>query len=110
MEKDEFGLQESQESERLARKRFELELKNTQRDKPIVYLEYSKLLSEEQIRLAKENSGKPVKIVTERREGLLRQAHINVYIGHVNPERMERDWEGATSKDGRPPIGGAQDD
>lgn len=28
----------------------------------------------------------------------------------VDPEKMERDWERATSKKGRPPIGGAQDD
>lgn len=28
----------------------------------------------------------------------------------VDPEKMESDWERATSKKGRPPIGGAQDD
>lgn len=28
----------------------------------------------------------------------------------VDPKKMERDWERATSKKGRPPIGGAQDD
>lgn len=28
----------------------------------------------------------------------------------VDPKKMERDWERATSRKGRPPIGGAQDD
>jgi len=30
--------------------------------------------------------------------------------GKINPEKMARNWERATSKKGRPPIGGAQDD
>ena len=30
--------------------------------------------------------------------------------GDVDPKKMERDWERATSEEGRPPIGGAKDD
>lgn len=30
--------------------------------------------------------------------------------GEIDPKKMARDWERATSKKGRPPIGGAQDD
>lgn len=31
-------------------------------------------------------------------------------IPKVDPKKMEEDWNRATSKKGRPPIGGAQDD
>ena len=30
--------------------------------------------------------------------------------GDVDPEKMGEDWDKATSKKGRPPIGGAKDD
>jgi hypothetical protein len=35
---------------------------------------------------------------------------VNKTPEEVDPEKMEEEWKNATSKEGRPPIGGAQDD
>lgn len=77
--------------------------------KPAVKEEYYKLLLDMQIESVNKSGGNPEIITIEEREKLLRQAQTNVSTGHVDPEKMERDWENATSKDGRPPIGGAQE-
>jgi hypothetical protein len=66
-------------------------------------------LIEEQVRLANENGGKPVKISIERREELLKQADTIVYVGRVDPKKIGEAWEKA-SRGGRGPIGGALDD
>ena len=73
-------------------------------------LEYYNILTDEQARRAKDNNGKPVVIGVEERESFLDKATRIALFGSADPQRMERDWEAATSKDGRPPIGGAQDD
>ena len=73
-------------------------------------LEYYKILTDEQTRRARENNGKPVAIDVEERESFLDKAARIALYGSADPQKMERDWEAATSKDGRPPIGGAQDD
>jgi len=70
--------------------------------------EYQNILTNEQIRRAKENKGKPVAISTAERELFLNRATKTVLYGKVDPQRMARDWE-AASRNGRPPIGGAQD-
>lgn len=74
-----------------------------------ISLEYHQLLFAEQKRLLKENNG-IVTVPIERREYLFRQAGTNITIGHVDQKRMEERWSNNTSPDGRPPIGGAQDD
>jgi hypothetical protein len=78
--------------------------------KPAVQEEYYRLLLDMQIESVKKSGGSPEIITVEQRKKLLDQAQTNVSMGHIDPEKMERDWENATSKDGRPPIGGAQDD
>jgi hypothetical protein len=74
-----------------------------------ISLEYHRLLFAEQKRLLKENNG-IVTIPVEKREEFFRQAGTNINIGRVDSEKMERDWERATSKNGRHPMGGAKDD
>lgn len=78
---------------------------------PDVKARYSGILVSEQIRLAKDNKGRPVKIPAEEREHLLNLAFGGHDADAIKMARkMERDWNAATSKDGRPPIGGAKDD
>jgi hypothetical protein len=78
---------------------------------PDVKARYSGILLSEQIRLAKENKGRPVKIPAEEREHLLTLVIRGYDVDTIKMARkMERDWNAATSKDGRPPIGGAKDD
>ncbi len=73
---------------------------------------YYTLLVKEQLEKAKENNGKPQGSVSlELRENLLRIAKITRDNEEArNLLKMDKAWEGARSKDGRPPIGGAQDD
>ena len=83
------------EAKDLARKDFQLELDRANLE---VRDEYSKLLIEERARLAKEkeNDGKLVEVPVERREELFRQADVNVHVGHVDSEKMEKGQENAT--------------
>ncbi|KKR89810.1 hypothetical protein A2434_00080 [Candidatus Woesebacteria bacterium RIFOXYC1_FULL_41_14] len=72
---------------------------------------YSGILLDEQLRLAKENKGRPVKVPLDVREHFLNMAISGRDVDSVRMSRnMAKYWEAATSKDGRPPIGGAQDD
>lgn len=89
------------------RKAFDLRLESassTIRD------EYYSLLSAEQVARAKANKGRPVRLSVEEREAILGQAERNIFYGRVDAKKMEKDWEMATSRDGRPPLGGALDD
>jgi hypothetical protein len=85
---------------------FELKL---QRASPKVRDEYHRLLVEKQVESAKKSEGHAVTVSTEEREELFKQADTNIYVGHVDPQKMNKDWENA-SHNGRPPIGGAKND
>jgi hypothetical protein len=98
---------DSQNAEELAQKRLDL---NLSRESISVRSGYLKLLFEEQSLLRKNNHGKPVDISAIKSEELLEQAKRNVVTGGADPKKMETAWERATSRKGRPPIGGAQDD
>lgn len=89
-----------------ARKSFDLRLASVI---PQIREEYDTLLIQAQIEGARANRGRTITITTEMREQILTQAERIVFYGHVDPRKMERDWE-AASKGGRDPIGGAQDD
>ena len=70
---------------------------------------FNNILLEEQIRFLRENRG-PAKISLENREHFLRLASSDRTPEEIREAlKMERSWNAATSKDGRPPIGGAQD-
>lgn len=90
----------------LREKYFNEDLKKSDQKKS---LEYHQLLFAEQKRLLKENNG-IVTVPIERREELFRQAGTNITIGRVDRKHMEERWSSNISLDGRPPIGGAQDD
>jgi len=98
---------DSQRAEEAAQKRLGFELG---RASVVVRSGYLELLSKEQANLREKNRGKPVNIGATRSLELLGQARKNVTVGRADLEKMERDWERATSRKGRPPIGGAQDD
>lgn len=106
MEKD---ISDSKKTEDLAKRKLEFDILKLRDENPAVYMEYFDLLIKKQINLLKENGNKPVIVTTEQKENLIKQAHTNIIMGHVDPAKMERDWERA-SENGRPPIGGAQDD
>lgn len=89
-------------------KQFELDLKMSSAD---VQDRYSHILLDEQLRTAKENQGKPQGIPVETRKDLFLIAKTTKDVEEARKRvKMQRDWQNATSKDGRPPIGGAQDD
>lgn len=71
--------------------------------------EYHRLLLDEHVKLAKENNNHPVAVSIEEREKIFGQADTNVFVGHVDSKKMSNAWDKA-SRDGRGPIGGAQDD
>lgn len=72
---------------------------------------YSRILLDEQLRRAKINNHRPVSIPLEEREDYLELAKSDRSLDEIKMIiKMERDWKAATSKKGRPPIGGAQDD
>lgn len=89
-----------------ARKSFDLRLGAARAN---IKTEYDQLLIDFQIEGAKGNNGRPITVTVEDRERLLAEAERNVIYGHVDPDKMASDWEAATTKEGRPPIGGAQD-
>jgi len=103
-ERLEGGIQDDQ----TVKKEFALKLSRSPQD--VVY-RYSGILLREQLKLAKQNKGRSVDIPVEERERFLRLAASGYDKDFVEKmEKMERDWNSATSKDGRPPIGGAQND
>ncbi len=73
---------------------------------------YHSLLLDEKIRMAKENGNRPAGPVSLKlREMMLESAEKTETVEDAKKAfKMERDWVGHTSKDGRPPIGGAPDD
>lgn len=77
---------------------------------PKIREEYTGLLLKHQLQGSKNNHERTITVTVEDRERLLKDAETNVLYGHVDSEKMATDWDTATSKDGRPPIGGAQDD
>jgi hypothetical protein len=91
-----------------AERYFKLEI---DRLSPDISQKYSRLLLDEQLRAAKNAQGKPQHVPLETREELLELAKSG---RSIEDDRllisMEHDYKTATSKDGRPPIGGAQDD
>ena len=91
-----------------AEKYFNLDLIKSPED---VRNRYSSLLLREQLDLAKKNNGRPMRVSLETRERFL---HVAKNTQNDEEARrvikMEKDWNAATSKDGRPPIGGATDD
>jgi len=101
-------LNEGIQNEQTAKKEFALKLGRSPQD--VVY-RYSGILLGEQLKLAQKNKGRPVDIPVEERERFLRLAASGYDRDSVEKmEKMEKDWNSATSKDGRPPIGGAQHD
>lgn len=101
-------MENGHEAESQEEKRFELDLKMSSAD---VRDRYSHILLDEQLRSAKENHGKPQEISIEAREDLFLIAKTTNDVEEARKHiKMQRDWQNATSKDGRPPIGGAQDD
>jgi hypothetical protein len=105
MEQNEIDVQKARE---LEEKEFNLHLET--KVPPSIKREYSDLFFSEQMRLGKENGGKPVTISLEQKRYLLNKAISNITIGRVDSEKMKDAWERETSKGGRPPIGGAKDD
>jgi hypothetical protein len=103
----------SQEAEESARERLRTNLDSAS---PFERSEYLRLLSKERDRLTEINNGKQVEVGYQRSEELLNQARQNVATGNDHMSRndrlrsVEKAWNKATTKDGRPPIGGAQDD
>ncbi|QQG41761.1 MAG: hypothetical protein HYV90_00385 [Candidatus Woesebacteria bacterium] len=87
-------------------KAFELDLANAS---DLIRDEYRTLLLKAQLKGAKSNKGASVTISLEEREKLLDRARQIAQFGHADPEKMADDWERA-SANGRPPLGGAQDD
>lgn len=101
---------------------------------PEVRVKYGKELLKEQVDAAKKNNNRPVSFsISERRKILnqvmsdaqgdesarnmttgvesIGQSGVNISRDYgTNSDIMEKRWEKATSKNGRPPIGGAQDD
>lgn len=101
-------MENGQEVESQEVKRFELDLKSSA---PDVRDRYSHILLDEQLRIAKENQSKPQGVSVETRKDLFLIAKITKDVEEARKRvKMQRDWQNATSKDGRPPIGGAQDD
>ncbi len=101
----EFGDSKQDQEER--QKYFDYNLRNSPKQ---VRETYSRVLLDENLRLAKEN-GKPVKIPLERREELLDIAQKHSFEDARKIVKMDHDWDGATDKEtGRPPIGGAPND
>jgi hypothetical protein len=100
---------EEEKKARLDEQYFKVKLSKIEEDQPEAFSKYHSLLLDEKIKLAKENGGKPVKISLEEREKILNRAEAVINFG-ADPVKMEHDWETFTSNDGRPPIGGAQDD
>lgn len=87
---------------------FDHDLNSSPKD---VQEKYHHLLLDERLKCAEKNGGKPAgPIPLDVREMLLRAAKVP---GDTHDSekalKMERDWNTYTSKDGRPPIGGAQD-
>ncbi|KKU09868.1 MAG: hypothetical protein UX13_C0027G0003 [Candidatus Woesebacteria bacterium GW2011_GWB1_45_5] len=70
--------------------------------------QYQSILTAEQAQRARENNGKTVTIDITEKEQFLDRATAIVIYGKADPQKMAQDWESA-SRDGRPPIGGAQD-
>lgn len=101
---------DAKRTEELARKSLELDLQNLEKNERNVFDEYQKILLHKQIDLMKKNDNKPVHITIAERRYLIEQAKSNIDNEHPGSVKMKRDWETATSKNGRPPIGGAQDD
>lgn len=76
--------------------------------------DYYQLLSRERAELSKERGGRPPQFsVADKRELLRRAKSIRKgasLLGLKNPFKTDSRWRKAHSKEGRPPIGGAQDD
>jgi hypothetical protein len=100
---------EEQKEERHAEQRLALELIDLKKDQPEIYLKYHNFLLQEKLELAKKNEGRPVKIPIETKQQILGRARSTVING-ADPVKVLKDFNAYTSKDGRPPIGGAQDD
>jgi hypothetical protein len=105
MEQNEIDAQRARE---LEEKEFDLHLET--KVPPSIKREYGDIYFSEQMRLGKENGGKPVTISLEQKKDFLNKATSNITIGRVDPIKMGEAWEKETSKEGRPPIGGARDD
>lgn len=88
---------------------FKHDLEKSPRD---VQDKYHHLLLDEQLKRAKENGNRPAgPVPLNIREMILQAANVPGDIeGAKKSLKMARDWETYTSKDGRPPIGGAKDD
>lgn len=88
---------------------FESDLDNLSKD---IRERFERLALDEKLRMAKENSGKPKgTIPLEKRKEYLDLAKSDRDIEEARMlARADHGWNRATSKDGRPPIGGAQDD
>lgn len=73
---------------------------------------YERLALDEKVRMAHENSGRPRgPIPLEKRQEYLKMAKSDRDIEEARMlARAGHEWDRAASKDGRPPIGGAQDD
>lgn len=70
---------------------------------------FNSILLGEQTRFLREKH-QPALISLESREHFLRLASSDHTLSEIEKIiKMEKDWNAATSKDGRPPIGGAQD-
>jgi hypothetical protein len=71
---------------------------------------YYRILLDERTNSAKMHQGKPQPVPLEKQEDLFRIARVASDVDDaVTRARADRDFKNATSKDGRPPIGGAQD-
>lgn len=97
--------EEEMRDERMAWEDFKYRLSQSPQN---VQDRFNSILLGEQTRFLREKHG-PVRVSLEDREHFLRLASSD----HTLPEikriiDMKRHWNAATSKDGRPPIGGAQ--
>lgn len=101
----EFGDRKQDQDER--QKYFDYDLRNSSKQARETY---SRILLDENLRLAKEN-GKPVTIPIERREEFLVIAQSHTMEDARKIVKMDHDWDAATDREtGRPPIGGAVND
>ena len=72
--------------------------------------EYFERLSDERIKLSEGDKSKPIIISFEKKNEILDQAMRDLHKLPADPTKMGEDWEKNTTPDGRPPIGGAQND
>jgi hypothetical protein len=91
-----------------AEKSFELDLRELPDD---VRSRYNRLYLDLRLKQAKQNQGKPAGSVSleERQELMLIARTTRSDEEARRAFHMQESWEGATSSEGRPPIGGAQD-